>query len=92
MALLTGQAEASLVGIAVAAAGLKTVECDGRELLLDPQTSGGLLFSIPAGDAPATSPGEPVWPTFRDGLAVNEIVAAAFASSRTKTWQTIQTL
>ncbi len=40
----------------------------------------------------AIETGKPVWPTFRDGLAVNEIVAAAFASSRTKTWQTIQTL
>lgn len=40
----------------------------------------------------AIETGTPVWPTFRDGLAVNEIVAAAFASSRTKTWQTIQTL
>ncbi|MCB0917493.1 MAG: AlkZ family DNA glycosylase [Actinobacteria bacterium] len=29
------------VGIAVAAAGLKTVECDGRELLLDPATEAG---------------------------------------------------
>jgi predicted dehydrogenase len=34
----------------------------------------------------AIETGEPVWPTFRDGLAVNEIVIAAFASSRTKTW------
>jgi predicted dehydrogenase len=40
----------------------------------------------------AIETGEPVWPTFRDGLAVNTIVAAALASSRTKTWQTIQTL
>jgi predicted dehydrogenase len=28
----------------------------------------------------AIETGKPVWPTFRDGLAVNEIVAAAFAS------------
>jgi predicted dehydrogenase len=37
----------------------------------------------------AIETGKPVWPTFRDGLAVNEIVAAAFASSKTKSWQTL---
>ena len=37
----------------------------------------------------AIETGTPVWPTFRDGLAVNEIVAAAFASSRSKSWQTL---
>jgi len=37
----------------------------------------------------AIETGKPVWPTFRDGLAVNKIVAAAFASSRSKTWQTL---
>lgn len=37
----------------------------------------------------AIETGEAIWPTFRDGHAVNEIVAAAFASSETKTWQTI---
>ncbi|MEM5492013.1 Gfo/Idh/MocA family oxidoreductase [Hoeflea sp. AS16] len=37
----------------------------------------------------AIETGEPVWPSFRDGLAVNEVVAAAFASSRSKTWQSI---
>ncbi|MDF1607389.1 Gfo/Idh/MocA family oxidoreductase [Hoeflea sp. YIM 152468] len=36
----------------------------------------------------AIETGKPVWPTFRDGLAVNEIVAAAQASSQTKSWQT----
>jgi predicted dehydrogenase len=28
----------------------------------------------------------PVWPTFKDGLAVNQVVAAAMASSRAKAW------
>ncbi|MEP5728790.1 MAG: Gfo/Idh/MocA family oxidoreductase [Sulfitobacter sp.] len=28
----------------------------------------------------------PVWPTFHDGMAVNQIVAAALASSRAKAW------
>lgn len=37
----------------------------------------------------AIETGKPVWPTFSDGLAVNEIVAAAFASSESKTWQTL---
>jgi predicted dehydrogenase len=31
----------------------------------------------------------PVWPTFRDGMEVNQIVAAALASSQTKSWQTV---
>ncbi len=30
--------------------------------------------------------GRSIWPTFRDGLMVNQIVAAAIASSATKTW------
>ena len=30
--------------------------------------------------------GQSIWPTFRDGLMVNQIVAAAIASSTTKTW------
>ena len=38
----------------------------------------------------AIETGTPVWPTFRDGLAVNEIVATAFASSRSKSWQTLK--
>ncbi|WP_300037456.1 Gfo/Idh/MocA family oxidoreductase [uncultured Roseobacter sp.] len=33
--------------------------------------------------------GEPVWPTFRDGMEVNRIVAAAMASSRDKTWKDV---
>jgi len=37
----------------------------------------------------AIETGKPVWPTFRDGLAVNEIVAAAFASSRSRSWHTL---
>ncbi len=28
----------------------------------------------------------PVWPTFADGMAVNQVVAAAMASSRAKAW------
>jgi len=34
----------------------------------------------------------PVWPTFEDGMAVNQIVAAAIASSRAKTWIDVSTL
>ena len=30
--------------------------------------------------------GQSIWPTFRDGMMVNQIVAAAIASSTTKTW------
>ncbi|AKI00207.1 putative dehydrogenase [Hoeflea sp. IMCC20628] len=37
----------------------------------------------------AIETGKPVWPSFRDGLAVNEIVAAALASSQSKSWQTL---
>ncbi len=33
--------------------------------------------------------GEPAWPTFRDGMMVNQIVAAALASSAMKTWQDV---
>lgn len=39
----------------------------------------------------AIETGQPVWPTFRDGLAVNEVVAAALASSRSKSWHTLTT-
>ena len=28
----------------------------------------------------------PVWPTFQDGMEVNQVIAAAMASSRSKTW------
>ncbi|MEM5581651.1 Gfo/Idh/MocA family oxidoreductase [Roseibium sp. AS2] len=33
--------------------------------------------------------GKPVWPTFRDGMEVNRIVATALASSESKTWQDV---
>ncbi len=33
--------------------------------------------------------GTAVWPTFRDGMAVSQIVAAALASSATQTWQDV---
>jgi len=33
--------------------------------------------------------GRNIWPTFRDGLAVNQIVATAFASSQAKAWRTV---
>ncbi len=35
--------------------------------------------------------GASVWPTFRDGLAVKHIVEAAMESSRTKSWQPLET-
>ncbi|MFV2051615.1 Gfo/Idh/MocA family protein [Aliiroseovarius sp. YM-037] len=34
---------------------------------------------------------EPVWPTFRDGMEVNRIVAAALESSRQKRWLDVET-
>ncbi|MFP7569445.1 Gfo/Idh/MocA family protein [Marivita sp. S2033] len=34
----------------------------------------------------AIESGKPVWPTFQDGLDVNEVVAATMVSSRTKAW------
>jgi predicted dehydrogenase len=34
----------------------------------------------------------PVWPTFTDGMAVNQVVAAAMVSSRTKTWIDVASL
>jgi predicted dehydrogenase len=37
----------------------------------------------------AIETGKAVWPTFRDGLEVNQIIAAALASSETKTWQDV---
>ncbi len=37
----------------------------------------------------AIETGTAVWPTFRDGMEVNQIVAAAHASSETKTWQDV---
>jgi len=37
----------------------------------------------------AIETGKAVWPTFRDGMEVNQIVTAALASSETKTWQDV---
>lgn len=39
----------------------------------------------------AIETGKPVWPTFADGLEVNQIVAAAHASSAAKNWVSIPT-
>ena len=38
----------------------------------------------------AIETGTAVWPTFRDGLAVLEVIEAAIAASQSKTWQTVQ--
>ena len=37
----------------------------------------------------AIETGESVWPTFRDGLEVSKVIAAAVESSRRRTWMTI---
>lgn len=37
----------------------------------------------------AIETGAPVWPTFRDAMEVNRIIAAAFASSESKQWQSV---
>jgi len=37
----------------------------------------------------AIETGQPVWPTFRDGLEVNRVVAAVLASSDSKSWQDV---
>ena len=37
----------------------------------------------------AIETGKNIWPTFRDGMEVNQIIAAAHASSDAKAWQTI---
>ncbi len=37
----------------------------------------------------AIETGQPVWPTFRDGMEVNRVIAAALASSADKTWKEI---
>lgn len=37
----------------------------------------------------AIETGKTVWPTFRDGMEVNQIIAAALASSESKTWQDV---
>lgn len=39
----------------------------------------------------AIETGKPVWPTFRDGMEVNRVIAAAIASSKAKKWQEINT-
>ncbi|MCI2394947.1 Gfo/Idh/MocA family oxidoreductase [Aliiroseovarius sediminis] len=39
----------------------------------------------------AIETGKPVWPTFRDGMEVNRVIAAAMASSREEAWQDIET-
>ncbi|MGI9364815.1 MAG: Gfo/Idh/MocA family protein [Rhizobiaceae bacterium] len=39
----------------------------------------------------AIESGESIWPTFRDGMEVNRIVAAVLASSKSKTWQDVAT-
>ncbi|UWR53707.1 Gfo/Idh/MocA family protein [Phaeobacter inhibens] len=33
----------------------------------------------------------PVWPTFEDGMAVNQVIAAAMAASEARSWQTVST-
>lgn len=33
--------------------------------------------------------GEPVWPTFRDGLAVSEVIAAGWASHKSRQWHDV---
>lgn len=37
----------------------------------------------------AIATGEPVWPTFRDGLAVAQVIETAFASAETGCWQSV---
>ncbi|MGI9354431.1 MAG: Gfo/Idh/MocA family protein, partial [Rhizobiaceae bacterium] len=37
----------------------------------------------------AIETGEPVWPTFREGLEVNRVIAAAMASNESGGWQTV---
>ena len=39
----------------------------------------------------AIETGKPVWPTFRDAMDVNQVVAAAVASSQAKSWQKVET-
>jgi predicted dehydrogenase len=40
----------------------------------------------------AIETGHPVWPTFRDGVEVNRVIAAARASSETRTWRSLDTI
>ncbi|MEM9794486.1 MAG: Gfo/Idh/MocA family oxidoreductase [Pseudomonadota bacterium] len=37
----------------------------------------------------AIETGQPVWPTFADGLSVDRVIDAAFLSSETRRWQTV---
>ncbi len=37
----------------------------------------------------AIETGQPVWPTFKDGMEVNRVIAAAMASSTDKTWKNV---
>ena len=37
----------------------------------------------------AIETGQPVWPTFEDGMEVNRVIAAAMASSRDKSWKDV---
>lgn len=37
----------------------------------------------------AIETGQPVWPTFRDGMEVNRVIAAAMASAQDQTWKSI---
>ncbi len=37
----------------------------------------------------AIDAGKSMWPTFRDGMVVNQVVAAAIASSESKSWQDV---
>ncbi|MFT7252807.1 MAG: putative dehydrogenase [Paracoccaceae bacterium] len=39
----------------------------------------------------AIETGRSIWPSFRDGMAVNQIVAAVMASSNSKSWQQVDT-
>lgn len=40
----------------------------------------------------AIETGTPVWPTFRDGMEVNRVIAAAMASSRDRRWLSVDTV
>ena len=40
----------------------------------------------------AIDSGTPVWPTFRDGMEVNRVIAAAIASSKDRSWTTISSV
>ena len=38
----------------------------------------------------AIETGEPVWPTFQEGMEVNRVIAAAWASSDSRAWVNIK--